>query len=65
MRKAATYGSLDADEDRDDREADYISITNVTVSEVVEVKGTTWDNNPLTKQHHTSQGLLSQGFSSS
>jgi hypothetical protein len=51
MRKANTDGSFNADDDKDDREADYVPVTDAAVSKVMEGKGTTWDDHPLSKQH--------------
>jgi hypothetical protein len=51
MRKAKTDGVLDANDEKDDKDADYIPVTNAAVNRVMEGNGTTWEDNPLTKQH--------------
>ena len=43
MRNAKTYGGLDADNEKDDMDADYIPVTYVSVNKVMEGKGTTWE----------------------
>jgi hypothetical protein len=42
---------LDDDYEKDDKEDDYIPVTNAAVNKVMEGK-VKWEDNHLTKQHH-------------
>ena len=49
IRKSKTGGADDKKED--DKESDYLPVTDAALCKVIEGKGTTWEDNPLSEQH--------------